>query len=252
MLLKEIYGLIALFGVLSVVNTSPIRVWQRSDSSDVLNRTVETLSSTINVNGTAPSSNSTFSSPIQSIKRAPMTLYVTGCTSVLNKSLGKPAAVRKPGPYFLSPQGGLYLTHRYENAEAMARIESTNCLPITINGFVSKFMITSYEFDDSGLHILDLDDEHWKQPDYAKGHLPTWWNDQSLRIIPHAGPDLQNEEMYNRYLSSHVVIGTLTPAANYGPGLTDLWTLWVLKRVQNDPIDPISRLNLVGIKHYIQ
>ncbi|KAF8823552.1 hypothetical protein HHX47_DHR10000276 [Lentinula edodes] len=133
----------------------------------------------------------------------------------------------------------------------MARIESTNCLPITINGFVSKFMITSYEFDDSGLHILDLDDEHWKQPDYAKDHLPTWfadsslktlvtekWNDQSLRIIPHAGPGLQNEEMYNRYLSSHVVIGTLTPAANYGPGLTDLWTLWVLKRVQNDPIDP--------------
>ncbi|KAJ3927230.1 MAG: hypothetical protein NXY57DRAFT_1026195 [Lentinula lateritia] len=78
------------------------------------------------------------------------------------------------------------------------------------------------------------------------------WNDQSLRIIPHAGPDLQNDEMYNRYLSSHVVIGALTPAANYGPGLTDLWTLWVLKRVQNDPIDPISRLNLVGIKHYIQ
>ncbi|KAJ3887432.1 hypothetical protein GG344DRAFT_68829 [Lentinula edodes] len=178
-------------------------------------------------------------------------ISIESIDKALNKSLGKPAAVRKPGPYFLSPQGGLYLTHRYENAEAMARIESTNCLPITINGFVSKFMITLFWISMMSIGSNPIMLKAIYLPG-LKTLVTEKWNDQSLRIIPHAGPGLQNEEMYNRYLSSHVVIGTLTPAANYGPGLTDLWTLWVLKRVQNDPIDPISRLNLVGIKHYIQ
>ncbi|KAJ3865215.1 hypothetical protein EV359DRAFT_63365 [Lentinula novae-zelandiae] len=52
----------------------------------------------------------------------------------LNKSLGKPAAVRNRGLIFL----------------------------------VLKICVEVHDH-----LIMDLNDEHWKQPDYAKGHLPT-------------------------------------------------------------------------------
>ncbi|KAJ3722842.1 hypothetical protein DFJ43DRAFT_661754 [Lentinula guzmanii] len=204
-------------------------------------------------NTTANWSNSHSTPSTKFRKRAPTTLYLSGCTSVLNRSLKDPSVVRKPGPFHLSPEGGLYLTHRLENAEAMARLEFKNCVPVHVNGFLSKFMVVSYNFDDTGLNIMDLDNWHWYQHDSVIANLPNWWDTQSLRVIPQTGVNAQNKEIYKRYLSSHVVIGTLTPAAHYGAGLTDLWSLWVLKMGRDDPnrINPISRLSLVKVNHYM-
>ncbi|KAJ3980291.1 hypothetical protein F5890DRAFT_1557835 [Lentinula detonsa] len=130
--------------------------------------------------------------------------------SVDEVSQTDPSGVRKPGPFHLSPEGGLYLTHRLENAEAMARLEFKDCVPVHVNGFLSKFMVVSYNFDDTGLNVMDLDNWHWYQHDSVIANLPNWWDIQSLRVIPQTGVNAQNKEIYERYLSSHVVIGQYT------------------------------------------
>ncbi|KAJ3754811.1 hypothetical protein EV361DRAFT_1000050 [Lentinula raphanica] len=256
MFVRRVGQLIIVLALLSSAFTSPIAiVKQQSDPSNAANNTMDPFhNATLDENFNSSAITAEQTSDLG--KRAPMTLFLVGCTSILNKSLRNPSAARRAGPFHLSPEGGLYLTHRLENAEAMARMEYTNCVPTTVNGFASKFMVATYEFDSTGLTVMDLDTLHWLQHDGGGGHqaqnLPTWWNVQSLQVIPYSGVNPQNQEMYNKYLSSHVIIGTLTPASHYGPGLTDLWSLWVLKTVRNDPkrIDPVSRLTLVKVNHY--
>ncbi|KAJ4469858.1 hypothetical protein J3R30DRAFT_1517591 [Lentinula aciculospora] len=206
MILKELTMLFGIL-VLSMTTASPIRATrQLSDPSNAPNETVDAFAFVDN--DTTSSSNRTLSLPIQNSKRAPtLTLYVSGCTSVLNKSPNNPSVVKKHGPFHLSPEGGLYLTNRLENAKAMARLEFTNCQPVTSSGFISKWMISSYEFDDTGLSVMDLDSLHWQQDHAAVPHLPTWWNYQTFNVIPRTGVNSLNRELYQKYLSAHVVIG---------------------------------------------
>ncbi|KAJ3993110.1 hypothetical protein F5050DRAFT_1714750 [Lentinula boryana] len=215
--------------VLSLVTASPIRQsLDLSNTTSAFRRTADTAVQ----NTTANWSNSHSTPSTKFRKRAPTTLYLSGCTSVLNRSLRDPSGVRKPGPFHLSPEGGLYLTHRLENAEAMARLEFKDCVPVHVNGFLSKFMVVSYNFDDTGLNVMDLDNWHWYQHDSVIANLPNW---------------------VHSLLTSYPSNRTLTPAARYGAGLTDLWSLWVLKTGRDDPnrINPISRLSLVKVNHYM-
>ncbi|KAJ3886000.1 hypothetical protein GG344DRAFT_82140 [Lentinula edodes] len=212
-------------------------------------------------------------------KRAPITLYLPGCTSVLSRNSQNPTALKKSGPFHFSPQGGLYLTNRLENAQAMIRLDPTKCSSVNIDGRISKFMIATYEFDDAGLRIMDLDNWHWYQHHHnIQPSLPVWvrhilhpiynrlliftfensiamsmeqWDNQSLHIIPYKGPNSQNAEIYQRYLSSHIVIGTLAPATHYGPGLTDLFTLWVFKTAYDpDHTGELRMVNPIDREYY--
>ncbi|KAJ3897737.1 hypothetical protein F5879DRAFT_982387 [Lentinula edodes] len=276
---KWICELIALLGALSLANTAPIADrslvahsglsdafpgWVRSREDprhEIPNGTVDVAMTATN-NTTPISIWNDFNSTYSTLgKRAPITLYLPGCTSVLSRNSQNPTALKKSGPFHFSPQGGLYLTNRLENAQAMIRLDPTKCSSVNIDGRISKFMIATYEFDDAGLRIMDLDNWHWYQHhDNIQPSLPVWWDNQSLHIIPYKGPNSQNAEIYQRYLSSHIVIGTLAPATHYGPGLTDLFTLWVFKTAYDpdhtgelrmvNPIDPISKLKYKG--RYIQ
>ncbi|KAJ3745079.1 hypothetical protein DFH05DRAFT_1492193 [Lentinula detonsa] len=115
MLFKGLCRFIIIMSVLSLVTASPIRQSLDLSNTSAFRRTADTAIQ----NTTANWSNSHSSTPSTKFhKRAPTTLYLSGCTSVLNRSLRDPSGVRKPGPFHLSPEGGLYLTHRLENAEA--------------------------------------------------------------------------------------------------------------------------------------
>ncbi|KAJ3785717.1 hypothetical protein GGU10DRAFT_434323 [Lentinula aff. detonsa] len=236
MLFKGLCRFILTMNVLSLVTASPIRQSLDLSNASAFRRTADTAVQ----NTTANWSNSHSTPSTKFRKRAPTTLYLSGCTSVLNWSLRDPSVVRKPGPFHLSPEGGLYLTHRLENAEAMARLEFKNCVPVHVNGFLSKFMVVSYDFDDTGLNIMDLDNWHWYQHDSVIANLPNWCT----------GSYTQSFRLTEKSLLNH---STLTPAAHYGAGLTDLWSLWVLKMGRDDPnrINPISRLSLVKVNHYM-